>query len=143
MSFWIFLTHQLDIIQQEYISDYGLIQIELTKAAFGCYGTWLATVEQRQEKETELELQMKLWIYNKKTQGFVLNTKVNMPHEDHITAVCFCNARKSKDPTLVTASKDGHFKVWILTDDSDIYSKFIKYRISKEYVILRIDIFIS
>lgn len=66
-----------------------------------------------------------------------------MPHEDHITAVCFCNARKSKDPTLVTASKDGHFKVWILTDDSDIYSKFIKYRISKEYVILRIDTFIS
>ncbi|KAK2497646.1 hypothetical protein MC885_021137 [Smutsia gigantea] len=117
--------YNLDIIQQEYISDYGLIHIELTKAAFGCYGTWLATVEQRQEKETELELQMKLWIYNKKTQGFVLNTKVNMPHEDHITAVCFCNAGKSKDPTLVTASKDGHFKVWILTDDSDIYKKAV------------------
>ena len=56
-----FLTHQLDIIQQEYINDSGLIQIELTKAAFGCYGNWLATVEQRQEKETELELQMKIW----------------------------------------------------------------------------------
>lgn len=64
-----FLTLQLDIIQQEYINDYGLIQIELTKAAFDCYGNWLATVEQRQEKETELELQMKLWMYNKKTQG--------------------------------------------------------------------------
>lgn len=64
-----FFTHQLDIIQQEYINDYGLIQIELTKAAFGCFGNWLATVEQRQEKETELELQMKLWMYNKKTQG--------------------------------------------------------------------------
>lgn len=57
---------------------------------------------------------------------FVLNTKVNMPHEDHITALCFCNAEKFENPTLVTSSKDGHFKVWILTDDSDIYSKLIK-----------------
>uniref|UniRef100_A0AC11E2E0 WD repeat domain 75 n=1 Tax=Ovis aries TaxID=9940 RepID=A0AC11E2E0_SHEEP len=117
--------YNLDIIQQEYINDSGLIQIELTKAAFGCYGNWLATVEQRQEKETELELQMKIWMYNKKTQGFVLNTKVNMPHEDHITALCFCNAEKSESSTLVTASKDGHFKVWILTDDSDIYKKAV------------------
>ncbi|KAF3824296.1 hypothetical protein GH733_008581 [Mirounga leonina] len=117
--------YNLDIIQQEYINDYGLIQIELTKAAFGCYGNWLATVEQRQEKETELDLQMKLWMYNKKTQGFVLNTKINMPHEDHITALCFCNAEKFENPTLVTASKDGHFKVWILTDDSDIYKKAV------------------
>ncbi|KAG8515648.1 WD repeat-containing protein 75 [Galemys pyrenaicus] len=117
--------YNLDIIQQEYINDYGLIQIELTKAAFGCYGSWLATVEQRQEKETELELQMKLWTYNKKTQGFILNTKVNMPHEDHITALGFCNAHKSENPTLVTTSKDGHFKVWILTDDSDIYKNAV------------------
>lgn len=48
-----------------------------------------------------------------------------MPHEDHITALCFGNAEKSENPTLVTASKDGHFKVWILTDDSDIYSKLL------------------
>lgn len=56
-------------MQQEYINDSGLFQIELTKAAFGCFGNWLATVEQRQEKESELEMQMKLWKYNKKTQG--------------------------------------------------------------------------
>ncbi|XP_066201661.1 WD repeat-containing protein 75 [Saccopteryx leptura] len=117
--------YNLDIVQQEYINDYGLIQSQLTRAAFGCSGNWLATVEQRQEKETELELQMKLWTYNKKTQGFVLNTKVNMPHEDHITALCFCNAEKYETPTLVTASKDGHFKVWILTDDSDIYKEAV------------------
>lgn len=66
-----------------------------------------------------------------------------MPHEDHITALCFGNAEKSENPTLVTASKDGHFKVWILTDDSDIYSKLIKSSVSKECTILRIDIFIS
>ncbi|XP_059558517.1 WD repeat-containing protein 75 [Myotis daubentonii] len=117
--------YNLDIVQQEYINDYGLVQIELTKAAFGCFGAWLATVEQRQEKEGELELQMKLWTYNKKTQGFVLNTKVSMPHEDRITALCFCNAEKSESPTLVTASRDGRFKVWVLADDSDIYREAV------------------
>lgn len=65
----LFKPCQLDIIQQEYINDEGLTQTELTKAAFGCSGTWLATVEQRQENENELELQMKLWNYSKKTQG--------------------------------------------------------------------------
>ena len=47
-----------------------------------------------------------------------------MPHDDHITALCFNNAENYEKPILVTASRDGHFKVWILTDDSDIYSKF-------------------
>ncbi|ERE82896.1 WD repeat-containing protein 75 [Cricetulus griseus] len=117
--------YNLDIIQQEYINDDGLIQIELVKAAFGCSGTWLATVEQRQENETELELQMKLWTYSKKTQGFALNTKIAMPHDDHITALCFNNAENYEKPILVTASRDGHFKVWVLADDSDIYKKAI------------------
>ncbi|XP_006879002.1 PREDICTED: WD repeat-containing protein 75 [Elephantulus edwardii] len=117
--------YNLDIIQQEYINENHLIQIELTKAAFSLNGNWLATVEERQEKATELELHMKLWSYNKKTQGFVLNTKVSMPHDDHITALCFCNAGKSENPALVTTSKDGYFKVWILTDDSDIYKKAV------------------
>ncbi|XP_028742865.1 WD repeat-containing protein 75 [Peromyscus leucopus] len=117
--------YNLDIIQQEYINDDGLIQIELTKAAFDCSGTWLATVEQRQEDETEFELQLKLWTYSKKTQGFVLNTKITMPHDHPITALRFNNAENHEKPTLVTASRDGHFKVWVLADDSDIYKKAI------------------
>lgn len=47
-----------------------------------------------------------------------------MPHDAHITALCFNNAENYEKPILVTASRDGRFKVWILTDDSDIYSKF-------------------
>ncbi|XP_041524337.1 WD repeat-containing protein 75-like [Microtus oregoni] len=117
--------YNLDIIQQEYINDDGLIQIELKKAAFSHSGTWLATVEQRQENPSELEMQMKLWVFSKKTQGFSLNTKITMPHDDHITALCFNNAENYERPMLVTASRDGHFKVWVLADDSDIYKKAI------------------
>ncbi|XP_074158988.1 WD repeat-containing protein 75 [Sminthopsis crassicaudata] len=115
--------YNLDIVQQEYVNDPGLVHIELMKAAFSSQGNWLATVEQRQEKEAELELQMKLWEFNEQQQGFILNTRINMPHEDHVTALCFSDTENSETPTLVTTSKDGHFKVWILTDDSDIYKQ--------------------
>ncbi|XP_067405145.1 WD repeat-containing protein 75 isoform X2 [Emydura macquarii macquarii] len=113
--------YNLDIVQQEYIHQVGLNQIDLVKAAFSAQGSWLATVEQREGKETELELQMKLWNYDEQTQSFTLNTRINMPHESHVTALCFRDTDELKDETLmlVTASKDGRFKVWVLVDDSD------------------------
>ncbi|XP_042301223.1 WD repeat-containing protein 75 [Sceloporus undulatus] len=113
--------YNLDIVQQEYIHQQGLNQIEVVKAAFDSKGNWLATVEQRQEGDNELELQMKLWAYDEQTQSFTLNTRINMPHEDHITAVCFCCTDETINitPTLVTTSNDGHFKVWMLVTESD------------------------
>ncbi|XP_030065454.1 WD repeat-containing protein 75 [Microcaecilia unicolor] len=115
--------YNLDIVQQEYIHQSGLKQVELVKAAFSKAGTWLATVEEYQEKEAELELQLKFWSYDEKIQSFLLNTIINMPHEDRITSLCFqhLDASENATPTLVTASKDGRFKVWLLRDDSDIY----------------------
>ncbi|XP_029461844.1 WD repeat-containing protein 75 [Rhinatrema bivittatum] len=115
--------YNLDIIQREYIHQSGLKQVELVKASFSAAGDWLATVEEGQEKGTELELQLKLWSYDEKIQSFVLNTNINMPHEDQITSLCFqdIDASENATPTLVTASKDGRFKVWLLRDDSDIY----------------------
>ncbi|XP_074856825.1 WD repeat-containing protein 75 isoform X2 [Carettochelys insculpta] len=112
--------YNLDIVQQEYIHQVGLHQTELVKAAFNTQGSWLATVEQREDKEIELELQMKLWNYDEQTQSFTLNTRINMPHEAHITALCFRDTDELEDatPTLVTAGKDGRFKVWMLVNDS-------------------------
>uniref|UniRef100_A0A8C8RY64 WD repeat domain 75 n=1 Tax=Pelusios castaneus TaxID=367368 RepID=A0A8C8RY64_9SAUR len=113
--------YNLDIVQQEYIHQIGLNQVDLVKAAFSARGSWLATVEQREDKETELELQMKLWSYDEQTQSFTLNTRINMPHESHVTALCFRDTDELEDvtPTLVTAGKDGRFKVWVLVNDSD------------------------
>ncbi|XP_054828300.1 WD repeat-containing protein 75 [Eublepharis macularius] len=113
--------YNLDIVQQEYIHQYGLNQVELVKAAFDSRGSWLATVEQREEKGGELEMQMKLWAYDEQKQSFALNTRINMPHEDQVTALCF---RGTEDPnstplTMVTAGKDGQFKVWMLLSQND------------------------
>lgn len=57
--------------------------------------------------------------------SFTLNTKINMPHEDSITALCFRGTDKSENtpPTLVTIGKDKRFKVWMLMADGDGESK--------------------
>ncbi|MBN3308424.1 WDR75 protein, partial [Amia calva] len=108
--------YNLDIVQQEYIHESGLHQFEVVKAAFDAQGSWLATVEEREEKSSAFEIILKIWAYDDQTQSFVLNTTITAPHEDRITALCFCN---SNDATmLVTTAKDGHFKAWLLGDDS-------------------------
>ncbi|XP_066491485.1 WD repeat-containing protein 75 [Tiliqua scincoides] len=113
--------YNLDVVQQEYIHQHGLNQVELDKAAFDSKGNWLATVEERRERGTELQLQMKLWAYDEQTQSFTLNTRINMPHEDSLTAVCFRGTDESENttPMLVTAGSDGQFKVWVLLAEND------------------------
>ncbi|XP_041663173.1 WD repeat-containing protein 75 isoform X2 [Cheilinus undulatus] len=109
------LLYNLDIVQQEFIHESGLQQFEVVKAAFDASGSWLATVEERKQKVAELELNLKLWAFDEQTQSFVLNTTISAPHEDQITAMCFCHAADSQTTMLVSASKDGHFKAWQLT----------------------------
>ncbi|KAH0621575.1 hypothetical protein JD844_023033 [Phrynosoma platyrhinos] len=55
------------------------------------------------------------------TTSFTLNTRINMPHEDHVTAMCFRCTDETINitPTLVTTSSDGRFKVWMLVTESD------------------------
>uniref|UniRef100_A0A668AAM0 WD repeat domain 75 n=1 Tax=Myripristis murdjan TaxID=586833 RepID=A0A668AAM0_9TELE len=106
--------YNLDIVQQEYIHESGLQQFEVVKAAFDTRGNWLATVEERKQKDSTLELNLKLWAYDEQTQSFVLNTTVSGPHEARITAMCFCHTADSQTTMLVSASQDGHFKAWQL-----------------------------
>ncbi|XP_049449389.1 WD repeat-containing protein 75 isoform X1 [Epinephelus fuscoguttatus] len=108
------LLYNLDIVQQEYIHESGLEQFEVVKMAFDASGNWLATVEERKQKVTELELNLKLWAFDEQTQSFVLNTTISAPHEARITAMCFCHAIDSQTTMLVSTSKDGHFKAWQL-----------------------------
>ncbi|KAK5921440.1 hypothetical protein CgunFtcFv8_025146 [Champsocephalus gunnari] len=109
------LLYNLDIVQQEYIHESGLEQFEVVKAAFDASGSWMATVEERNEKAAELELNLKLWAFDEQTQSFVLNTTISTPHEARITDMCFCHAADSQTTMLVSTSKDGHFKAWQLS----------------------------
>ncbi|XP_063286207.1 WD repeat-containing protein 75 isoform X1 [Pelobates fuscus] len=115
--------YNLDIVQHEFVQQAGLQYFDLVKAVFSTRGDWLATVEELQGQDIDgLEMQLKLWEFEDKSQSFVLNTTINMPHEDQVTCLCFQDS-EIDSPILVTTGKDGLFKVWMLRDDSDIYKE--------------------
>ncbi|NWR84589.1 WDR75 protein, partial [Furnarius figulus] len=110
----------LDIVQRQYIHEAGLKQSDLVKVAFSAQGTWLATVEEREEV-TDPELELKLWFYEEETQSFKLNTRINTPHDNRITDMCFRDMDELEDDSLilVTAGRDCVFKVWAMVEDTD------------------------
>ena len=56
--------------------------------------------------------------------SYMLNTCVDLPHEQPVTALAFRPPLSGNDnPMAVTASSDGRFKLWTLADDTDIYRK--------------------
>nr|XP_002741255.2 PREDICTED: WD repeat-containing protein 75-like [Saccoglossus kowalevskii] len=125
------LLYNLDIVRQNYITADALhntlVQTDVEKAAFDCHGNWLATVERRDDGVTAMEMRLKFWQWSDKKQSFVLNTSIESPHQDKVTAMCFRPANNkinpSGTPMAVTSSKDNKFKIWILIDDTDIYRK--------------------
>lgn len=60
-------------MQQEYIYQAGLDQFEVVKAAFDSRGSWLATVEERSSKDSNLEFSLKLWGYDEQAQRYTIN----------------------------------------------------------------------
>uniref|UniRef100_A0A803V5Y2 WD repeat domain 75 n=1 Tax=Ficedula albicollis TaxID=59894 RepID=A0A803V5Y2_FICAL len=110
----------LDIVQRQYIHQAGLKQSDLVKVAFSARGTWLATVEESEEV-TDPELQLKLWLYNEEIQSFELNTRINTPHDNHITDLCFRDMDELGEDSLilVTTGRDCVFKVWVMVEDTD------------------------
>uniref|UniRef100_A0A672RRW5 WD repeat-containing protein 75-like n=1 Tax=Sinocyclocheilus grahami TaxID=75366 RepID=A0A672RRW5_SINGR len=98
------------ILQQEYIYEAGLDQFEVAKAAFDIKGSWLATVEERGQKSSDLEFFLKLWAFDERTQSFVLNTTITAAHTDRIISMCFSSSEETT--MLVTIAEDGQFKAW-------------------------------
>uniref|UniRef100_A0A672QVC1 WD repeat-containing protein 75-like n=1 Tax=Sinocyclocheilus grahami TaxID=75366 RepID=A0A672QVC1_SINGR len=113
--------YNLDIVQQEYIYEAGLDQFEVVKAAFDINGYWLATVEERGQKSSDLEFVLKLWAYDERTQSFVLNTTITAAHTDRIISMCFSSSEETT--MLVTTAEDGQFKAWCQgADDQSFWS---------------------
>uniref|UniRef100_A0A672RSS5 WD repeat-containing protein 75-like n=1 Tax=Sinocyclocheilus grahami TaxID=75366 RepID=A0A672RSS5_SINGR len=109
--------YNLDIVQQEYIYEAGLDQFEVAKAAFDIKGSWLATVEERGQKSSDLEFFLKLWAFDERTQSFVLNTTITAAHTDRIISMCFSSSEETT--MLVTIAEDGQFKAWCQGADAD------------------------
>ncbi|XP_053374585.1 WD repeat-containing protein 75-like [Mercenaria mercenaria] len=121
--------YNLDIVCQNYISPENLekpLEItEVIQADFDSNGEWLATVEYWNDGVMTPEMRLKFWHFNEEKQSFVLNTSVEMPHEEKVHSLKFrpvsTTASSGMEHMAVTSSSDGKFKIWLLVDDTDIY----------------------
>ncbi|KAJ7375351.1 WD repeat-containing protein 75 [Desmophyllum pertusum] len=124
----------LDVARQNYVSrtkHEHMFYTQIDHVAFSDDGSWLATVERRDDKKTALELRLKFWEYKKVINGnmtliYVPNTCVDPPHDKKIVAVQFQPKQNTDDttgPLAMTAGRDGKFKIWILAEEAVIKGK--------------------
>lgn len=119
----------LDVVRQNIIVKTKKEQVVCTKidqVAFNDNGSWLATVERRDDKKNAMELRLKFWEYSQRDQCYVTNTCVDPPHDQKIVAIQFQPQKErdeSSSPLAMTAGRDGKFKIWVLAEERDIKGK--------------------
>lgn len=85
---------------------------------------WLATAELLDDKEHTLESRLKFWYFDLEKQTYVLNTQVELPHENGVRALEFSTPYPVEN--LICASSGLYdVKVWALEDSESIYSEYI------------------
>lgn len=119
----------LDVVKENYIAPRSfkeyLVFTKIDHVAFNDDGSWLATVERRNDKENALELRLKFWEYKKDVKSYVPNTCVDPPHDDKVEALHFQPQQRNSSlgHLAVTASRDGKFKIWLLAEEQVIEGK--------------------
>lgn len=82
--------------------------------AFHPSGGWMATLDSRDDKETTPERYLKFWRWDHDQQTYKLHTRVDKPHNGHITSLTFSPSLPGQPPMAITTSADKVFKVWHL-----------------------------
>ncbi|EZA57753.1 WD repeat-containing protein [Ooceraea biroi] len=113
------LLYNINITAQNFLTqerDVIIVNTEVTKLALNHDGTWMATVEERHDKVSSIEVRLKFWIFDLKQQIFVLNTSIELPHEDGVNTLQFQPNTTFDDEEwlAVTTGKDNKFKLWNL-----------------------------
>ncbi|KAL6257883.1 hypothetical protein P5V15_011482 [Pogonomyrmex californicus] len=126
------LLYNINITAQNFLTqerDVIIVNTEVTKIALNHNGTWMATVEERNDKISSIEVTLKFWIYDLKKQIFVLNTSIELPHENGVNALHFQPDTTFDDGEwlAVTTGKDSKFKLWNLRKSSTIEKKEAKH----------------
>ena len=96
---------------------------------------WLAICELLDDQEHSIELRLKFWKYDNEKQTYVLNTQIELPHEDGLTALEFSSTYSVSNLLCATAGKDNSVKIWSLEETASIYSKETQFFFLKVYLI--------
>lgn len=83
---------------------------------------WLATAELLDDHEHTLESRLKFWEFNVQKQTYVLNSQIELPHEDGVQALEFSTPYSIENLLCATAG-NLDVKLWALEDSDNIHSK--------------------
>ncbi|KAI4488078.1 hypothetical protein M0804_004926 [Polistes exclamans] len=122
------LLYNIHITAENFITrerSVNTLNTEVTKVALNHDGTWMASVEERDDKVSAPEVRLKFWSFDTNQQIFTLNTSVELPHELGVNALQFQTNSLfgDEDPLVVTTGKDKKFKLWNLVEPTSIYKK--------------------
>lgn len=79
------------------------------------HAEWMATVDGREGGGFTTELSLKLWQWDMRTKSYVLNTRIDLPHEGTVTSVAFSpllSEQLLESFLLATTGTDGQVKTW-------------------------------
>ncbi|KAH8377198.1 hypothetical protein KR093_004054 [Drosophila rubida] len=93
----------------------------VTRAAFNI--NWMATGEVYNDQQNFPELQLKFWQYHEKLQTYMLNTNIELPHQDGFVAIVFSNQFQVDNLRCASAGKDNVIKLWTISDSENIYKR--------------------
>ena len=85
------------------------------------HAEWMATIDGREGGSFTTELSLKLWQWESRSKTYVLNTRIDHPHNKGVTCVRFSPCL-SEDPLnaflLATTGGDGQVKTWRIASRS-------------------------
>lgn len=94
-----------------------LVHSLVRHVAFMDDGSWMATVDSRDDSITTPELYLKFWAWDPNSQSYILKTRVDYPHSATITSLSFRRGTNDDLPMAITTSEDKKFKIWHLTSE--------------------------
>lgn len=84
---------------------------------------WMVTAELLDDRQYAIEVRLKFWKFDVEKQQYTLNTQVEMPHTDGVTALEFSSPYSNENLICASAGRDNQVKIWTLDDRKSIYSK--------------------
>ncbi|KAJ3130465.1 WD repeat-containing protein 75 [Nowakowskiella sp. JEL0407] len=91
--------------------DKYITEPEIQHVSFSSDGTWMATVDFREDPEFDTEVYLKFWKYDENLQNYVLKTRVDSPHKNSIVSLRY-RSNWDHAPMFVTLDSDGEVKLW-------------------------------
>lgn len=87
-----------------------------------CNVDWLVTAECFNDLVHFPEVRLKFWLFDVTRKTYVLNTQIEAPHVNGVTALTFSSTQRVDNLLCASSGEDGEVKLWSL-EESEVYSE--------------------